>query len=200
MSLFDNILPRGGDGGSMHVPGLDAVRTFAREGFSKSPTVTIPRGAGKTPIRFSTDRVRARPALTPTLSGALGMGAIGLGLWGLLAPRSVRHFLGIPKAVPVPLIQALFGVRELVTGYTLAGDPTKSQMLWTRVMGDAFDLAVLGALATPMNKKAHNARGALKFVMLVTVLDVIAAVRMTDVQRNCPASTNRTIRAGGVRR
>jgi hypothetical protein len=199
MSLLESMMPRGA-AGSMHVPGLDAVRTFARQGFAKSPTVTIPRRNGKTPISFTTDRVRAVPALSPTLSGALGMGAIGLGMWGLLAPRSVRSFLGIPKAVPVPVIQGLFGVRELVTGYTLAGDPTKSEMLWTRVFGDVFDIAVLGALSTPMNKKAHNARGALKFVLLVTALDVIAAIRMTDVQRNCPASTNKTIRAGGVRR
>jgi hypothetical protein len=199
MSLLDTIMPRGG-AGSMHVPGLDAVRTFARQGFTKSPTLTIPLKDGKTPISFSTDRVRAVPALSPTLSGALGMGAIGLGMWGLLAPRSVRSYLGVPKVVPVPVIQALFGVRELWTGYTLAGDPTKSEMLWTRVFGDVFDIAVLSALSTPANKKARNARGALKFVLLVTALDVIAAIRMTDVQRNCPSTTNKTIRAGGVRR
>ena len=200
MSLFDNILPRGGDGLGMNVPGLDAVRTFARQGFTKSPTVTIPRGEGKKPISFSTDRVRAVPALSPTLSGSLGMGAMGLGMLGLLAPRLVRNYLGVPKAVPVPVIQTLFGVRELWTGYTLAGDPTKSEMLWTRVFGDVFDIAVLGALSTPANKKAKNARGALKFVLLVTALDVIAALRMTDVQRNCPTTGARTVRAGGVRR
>ena len=199
MSLFENIMPRGGDGG-MHVPGLDAMRTFARQGFTKSPTVTIPRSNGKQPISFSTDRVRAVPALTPTLSGSLGMGAIGLGMLGLLAPRMVRNYLGVPKAVPVPVIQTLFGVRELWTGYTLAGDPTKSEMLWTRVMGDVFDIAVLGALSTLANKKAHNARGALKFVLVITALDVMAAMRMTNVQRNCPSTTNKTIRAGGAAR
>ena len=182
----------------MHVPGLDAVRTFARQGFTKSPTVTIPRD-GQLPISFSTDRVRAVPALTPTLSGSLGMGAIGLGMLGLLAPRMVRNYLGVPKAVPVPVIQTLFGVRELWTGYTLAGDPTKSEMLWTRVFGDVFDIAVLSALSTPANKKAHNARGALKFVLVITALDVIAALRMTNVQRNCPSTTHKTIRAGGAR-
>ncbi len=159
-----------------------AVRqTFER--LTRSPTVRIPR-RGREPIQFSTDRVRAAPALTPTLAGSLGMGAIGLGVLGTLFPKSVARWLGLP-AYRLPVI-ALFGLRELYTGYTLAADPTKSQVLWQRVAGDLFDIAILGAASVPPNRKRHNARFALKAVLIITALDVLAAYRMTDVRRNCP--------------
>ena len=180
MSLYENILPRSGDGGRFHVPGLDAVRTFARQGFARSPTVRIP---GKRPIQFSTDRVRAAPAISPTVSTMLGMGAIGLGMWGLLAPKSVSRFLGIPASTHV--VRTVFGVRELITGYTLAGDPTKSGMLWTRFAGDLFDIAVLRLADNPRNPKRKNSRFALNAVLLITALDAFAAVRMSTVKRNC---------------
>ena len=159
---------------------LPTRETF--ENLARSPSMTLPL-PGRKRVRFATDRVRAAPALTPTLSGALGMGAIGLGMWGLLFPDAVARFLGLPKNKPV--IRGLFGVRELFTGYSLAGDPTKSEVLWARVAGDVFDLAVLRTLVTPKNPKAGNARFAQNAVLLITALDVLAAIRMSNVQRNC---------------
>jgi hypothetical protein len=83
------------------------------------------------------------------------------------------------------VVQGLFGLRELWTGFTLAGDPTKHEMLWTRVAGDVFDLAVLRALDNPRNPQRGVAKAALGFVLAVTALDVITAMRMTNVKRNC---------------
>ena len=177
MSLAHDLTPRGGNGVGRFSPG---PRVFER--LSRSPTLTIPGPKGRS-FTVATDRVRAAPALTPTLSGSLGMGAMGLGWWGLLAPRSVSRFLGIPA--PKAAVRALFGLRELYTGYTLAGDPTKSEVLWLRVAGDVFDIAVLAAASNPRNRKRHNARFALKAVLVITALDVIAALRMSNVQRNC---------------
>ena len=176
MSLAENAAPRGG-GHGFHVSGREV---FSR--LSRSPTLRIPRGGGRS-FQVSTDRVRAVPALTPTLSGALGMGAIALGWWGLLAPRSVSRFLGINTSKTA--VRTLFGARELYTGYTLAGDPTKSEVLWMRVAGDMFDLAVLGLADNRRNPKRDNVRLALTAVLTITALDVIAAVRMADVVRNC---------------
>jgi hypothetical protein len=58
-------------------------------------------------------------------------------------------------------------------------------MLWTRVAGDAFDIAVLRALDNPRNPQRGAAKAALGFVLAVTALDVITAFRMTNVKRNC---------------
>jgi hypothetical protein len=157
-------------------PPTRRLQTMAR-----APRMRL-RAAGRQ-MQLYTDRVRAAPAISPTLSMNIGMTAIGLGLWGLFFPRAVKRTLGI--AAPWPVVQALFGVRELWTGLTLAGDPTKSGMLWTRVAGDAFDIAVLRALDNPRNPQRGAAKAALGFVLAVTALDVITAFRMTNVKRNC---------------
>jgi len=177
MSLTEHATPRGGDGVGRFSPG---ARIFER--LSHSPSLSLPRPRGR-PIKVATDRVRAAPAITPTLAGSLGMGAVGLGWWGLLAPRSVSRFLGIPA--PKAAVRTLFGLRELYTGYTLAGDPTKSEVLWLRVAGDIFDIAVLRAAVNRRNPKRANARFMLNAVLVITALDVIAAARMSNVQRNC---------------
>ena len=58
-------------------------------------------------------------------------------------------------------------------------------MLWTRVAGDIFDLAVLKSLDREDNPQRGAVKGALAFVAFVTALDAVAAVRMTNVKRNC---------------
>lgn len=138
--------------------------------------------AGKR-MHLATDRVRARPALSPTLSMNIGMTAVGLGLWGLFFPKHVARTLGVDA--PPAVVQAAFGLRELWTGVTLAADPTKASMLWTRVAGDAFDIALLRSLDNRSNPQRGAARAALGFVLAVTALDVVTAIRMTNVQRNC---------------
>lgn len=154
----------------------------AFQNFARSPSAAIGLPGGKR-ATLATDRVRAAPALTPTLSGALGQNAIGLGVWGLAAPNSVNRFLGM-DANP-QMVQLLFGAREMATGLRLVSDPTCKMTLWARVAGDVFDIAVLRSLDTPDNPKRGNVRAALGIVAVVTALDVLAAVRMSTVKRTC---------------
>jgi hypothetical protein len=155
------------------------ARQVAPEPGSPSKTFRLP--GGKT-MTLATDRVRAAPAISPQVSFGLGQNAIGLGIWGCLAPKGVNRFLGI-KGSP-QTTQLLFGARELATGMALFSDPTRSSVLWARVAGDAFDIAVLSKLTGPENRKSGNAKFALGVVLMVTALDLVAAVRMTNVQRN----------------
>ena len=129
------------------------------------------------------DRVRAAPAVTPTLSGTLGQNAMGLGVWGTFFPHSVNRFLGM-DANP-QLVRLVFGLREFYTAFSLVGDPTRKETLWARVAGDIFDIGVLRSLDRPGNPKRGNVRLALGVVLAVTALDALAAWRMTTVQRNC---------------
>ncbi|MFL5296107.1 MAG: hypothetical protein ACJ798_06965 [Phenylobacterium sp.] len=147
-----------------------------------TPSHTFRLPGGKT-MTLATDRVRAKPAVVPQVSFMLGQNAIGLGLWGLLAPNGVNRFLGIRTAPQVT--QALFGAREMATGVALFSDPTRKSALWARVLGDAFDIALLGRLTRRSNPQRGNARLALGVVLAVTALDVAAAIRMTSVKRNC---------------
>jgi hypothetical protein len=154
----------------------------AQENFLRSPHTVI-RLPGRPPMRLATDNVRAKPAVTPQVSMMIGMTAIGLGLWGALFPKSVKRTLGI--TAPTSAVVGLFGARELWSGFSLAGDPTRTGVLWARVGGDIFDIAVLTALNNPGNPKQGNARLALGAVLAITALDAVTAVRMSAVQRNC---------------
>lgn len=146
-----------------------------------SPTRTFNLPGGKT-MTISTDRVRATPAVSPQIAFGLGQNAIGLGLWGLLAPKGVNRFLGLNNSPQAT--QLLFGAREMATGMALFSDPTRASALWARVAGDAFDIAVLSSLTRAGNPKRGNARLALGVVLAVTALDLVAAVRMSNVKRN----------------
>ena len=92
---------------------LSLGRWMGGKPLADAPSVefTTP-GGGR--MKLTTDRVRARPALTPQLSFMLGQNAIGLGVWGLLFPKAVNRFLGV-QASP-QATQALFGAREMATG------------------------------------------------------------------------------------
>lgn len=140
----------------------------------------LPRGERMTVV---IDRVRAKPAIEPTLSFALGQNAMGLGVWGTFFPRSVNRFLGM-NASP-GLVRLVFGLREFATAFALTGDPTRKDALWARVAGDIFDIAVLASLNRPDNPRRGNARLALGVVLAVTAADAFAAWRMSTVQRNC---------------
>lgn len=160
---------------------FDAEATTRSEAANNpSMPLRLPNGKGMTVV---IDRVRAKPAVTPTIAGALGQNAMGLGVWGTFFPNSVNRFLGM-KANP-QLIQLVFGLRELYTAFSLVGDPTRKDALWARVVGDLFDIGVLASLDRPDNPKRGNARLALGVVLAVTALDAVAAVRMTTVKRNC---------------
>ncbi len=152
------------------------------ERLSRSPGAALPIGKGRK-MTIHVDRVRAKPAVSPSLSMNIGMNAAGLGVWGFFFPRHVKKTLGIEA--PTSVVQAVFGARELWSGYSLAGDPTRNGVLWARVAGDVFDILALKALYRPSNPKRGNARAALGFVLAVTALDVIAAIRMTNVKRTC---------------
>jgi len=156
--------------------------TEAAAADAAAPTRVVNLPGGRR-MRLTTDRVRAKPAVSPQLSFVLGQNAIGLGLWGLLAPQSVNSFVGLQTDPQVTRL--LFGGRELATGVALASDPTRADALWARVAGDALDIVVLVPLTRRENPKSGNARLALGVVLAVTALDLIAAVRMTGVKRSC---------------
>lgn len=161
-------------------------RSFAPD--SADAAESLPDTGGRPMIRIAglqvaTDRVRAKPAVAPQVSFMLGQNAIGLGLWGLMAPKGVNRFLGLQSSPQAT--QLLFGAREMATGMALFSDPTRADALWARVAGDAFDIAVLSRQCRPENPKSGQAKLALGVVLAVTALDVFAAVRMSLVQRNC---------------
>ena len=134
-------------------------------------------------MRLATDNVRAKPAISPQVSMMIGVTAIRLGVWGALFPRSVKRALGISARAPRSPPCSARG--SCGAASALAGDPTRTEVLWARVGADVFDIAVLSALSNPGNPKRGNARVALGAVVAITALDAVTAVRLSAVQRNC---------------
>jgi uncharacterized membrane protein len=70
------------------------------------------------------------------------------------------------------------GIRELMTGVGILLQPRRPMRLWSRVVGDAIDLSLLGLAATRRRTKLPRLVTALGAVAGVSIVDLIAARRM----------------------
>src|SRR5215216_3666144 len=107
------------------------------------------------------------------LARGLGWFSLGLGLAELLAPRGVAKVAGLRGNTG--LIR-LFGLREIASGIAIFTQGKRpAGALWSRVVGDALDLACLGAAyASPGNDKARLTFATAN-VLAVSALDVLCA-------------------------
>lgn len=112
------------------------------------------------------------------LARGLGWFSIGLGLAELLAPRGVAKVAGI-RGGNTGLIR-LFGLREIASGIAIFTQGKRpAGAVWSRVVGDALDLACLGAAyASPDNDKARLTFATAN-VLAVTALDVLCAQQLS---------------------
>ena len=188
MSLSESIPPRGRGDGRFVPESIDrfmpkALKAENVEAFFREPSATLRIPGTRKRIHVHTDRVRAKPAVTPTVSASLGMFSIGLGLVEVLAPKAITRFFGMSNRA-VPLIQA-HGVRELTAGFGLASGPSDPKWLWARVAGDFLDLATLAAANHGRNPHRHRVRNAMTAVVAITVIDALCGSRLMNVKRSC---------------
>jgi uncharacterized membrane protein len=108
---------------------------------------------------------------------ALGLGwfSIALGLAQLAAPRACSRLIGLKEK---PGLMRLFGLRELTAGIGILsrGDPTN--WMWTRVAGDALDLAVLGSALTSKENRKMRVAAAAAAVAGVTAMDALCSLKL----------------------
>src|SRR3954463_14968532 len=74
-----------------------------------------------------------------SLARFLGYFSIGLGLAEVLAPRAMARLTGVRQE---GLLQA-YGLREIASGVGILSCSRPTEWLWSRVAGDALDLATL---------------------------------------------------------
>src|ERR1044071_5740764 len=124
---------------------------------------------------------RAQPGLPKSsakrLAKGLGSFSVGLGLTELLAPKAIAKISGVSNA-HTGLIR-LYGLREIGAGIVIFSQENPAAGVWSRVAGDALDLASLGkAFVSP---SAHRGRVAFATanVLAVTALDLIAAKQLS---------------------
>ena len=126
------------------------------------------------------------------IAKALGLFSLGLGLVEIALPHRVKRNLGLD--VPSDLIR-LFGAREIGSGLAALTYPDDPAPIWSRVVGDAIDLAVLGAALGRGNRHRGMAMAAMAAVLAVTAVDVACA---SALQRRLGRAT-RTARRTRVR-
>ena len=128
------------------------------------------------------DREHAKPGLPSAsakkLAKGLGWFSIGLGLTELLAPRFIANISGVPNA-RTGLIR-LYGLREIASGITIFSQENPVGGVWSRVAGDALDLASLGNAARSPNANTGRVAFATANVLAVTALDVICAKQLSS--------------------
>lgn len=108
----------------------------------------------------------------------LGWFSIGLGLAELVAPQVVARLCGL-SGRHVGIIR-LYGLRELTSGLMILGGTRRPVAgMWSRVAGDALDLATLSAAAAlPRTNRTAVAMAAAN-VLGVTAVDLLCAQELS---------------------
>jgi uncharacterized membrane protein len=114
----------------------------------------------------------------------LGWLSIGVGLAQLVAPRFVGRAIGVGEQ-HTALIRSL-GVREVTSGLGLLSGRAPSAWAWSRVGGDALDLALLGAAARTPGANPQRIAAAATAVLGVTALDVYASRHLGQIELEAP--------------
>ena len=128
----------------------------------------------------------------------LGWMSLGLGVAQLAAPDTVRRISGVDDSATSRAVVPLVGARELVHAAGLLTSRRKSVWAWTRVVGDAMDLASLGiAIAHRGGGRRRRLVGVTGVIVGITVVDLLTAVQATRTKEIGPAPAVRGTRRGG---
>ena len=112
------------------------------------------------------------------LAVGLGWFSLGLGMAEVAAPGGLARLIGLRNGRSEATLRA-FGAREVGNGLAILADPERAAWMWSRVGGDALDLAFL---AGQLRRNA-DARGRIMSTMAavagVTAVDLACAIRLS---------------------
>lgn len=122
------------------------------------------------------------------LARGLGWFSVGLGLTELLFPKVIAGISGVSKE-RTGLIR-LYGLRELASGIAIFSQKNPEQAVWSRVAGDAIDLASLGAAYMSPDSNKGRLTFATLNVLGVTALDVMCAKQLSTANHGFHVSSS----------
>jgi uncharacterized membrane protein len=126
-----------------------------------------------------------REASAERLAHGLAWFSISLGLAEILAPRLISRVVG-GSGRYANLIR-FYGVRELMSGLMIFGQGSRpAAAVWSRVAGDAVDIATLAAAGTSRRTNKGGVALAAASVLGVTALDVYCARGLTRERGGAP--------------
>jgi len=113
------------------------------------------------------------------LARGLGWLGMGLGITELAAPRTLARAIGVECDPGTRWTMRALGAREIASGAGIFARPAMAAPVWSRVAGDAIDLALLGyALRT---RSVHPRRTVVAILLVagVTALDAYAGSKVS---------------------
>ena len=115
------------------------------------------------------------------LAAALGWFSIGLGLIEVTLPRRMAGLIGAPTHHH-PFMRGM-GFREIASGISILIPGTSTGGVWSRIGGDAIDLAYLGTALLSGASRPSRLMLTGAAVAGVTLLDVLCAQQRTSSAR-----------------
>ena len=141
-----------------------------------------------------------------SLADFLGYFSLGLGLAEVLAPQLMTRLIGVKHPDDRSrTAMRLMGLREIGHGLAILSNQRPAKAVWSRVAGDALDLALLGrTFANPENDRGRTFFATAN-VLAVAALDVMCARQLsqqpeTEVRAAMDAGVVRTKRSVTVGR
>ena len=122
---------------------------------------------------------------TERLARALGWFSLGLGLAQLAAPAKVAQLIGRPGDEDDQKVMRLVGAREIASGFGILAQSKPMPWLWSRVGGDAMDLALLKSAMDSPRSDRNRVATATMAVLGIAAADLFASTRMT-AEPNAP--------------
>lgn len=146
--------------------------------------ITLRRGPLMGRRREQSGVVSDHDSVSSTLSTALGWLSIGLGLTEVVGAEPLADWLGMRDQAK---FLRLYGFRELGSGIGILSSRRQQKRaiwMWSRVLGDAMDIATLAKGLSRENPNRAHVEQVLTAVLGVTALDMICALRQHRVHSN----------------
>jgi len=121
--------------------------------------------------------VRARDK--DELARFLGWFSVVLGSAQLAAPKVMCRVVGADTDGVAPTVMRVMGLRELTQGAGILSRPRPTSWLWSRVGGDALDLALLGLTARKGRKRTLFA---ILNTLPIAIADVFESRHLSEQQ------------------
>jgi uncharacterized membrane protein len=120
---------------------------------------------------------------------ALGWFSVALGFSELLLPGGLATLIGVKRS---PKLMRFLGLRELSSGIGILSRPKTAGWLWSRVAGDAMDLALLGAALASPKSKQRRVLAATAAVAGVTALDYLCSQNLSRNGHSMPGEMGKS--------
>ena len=154
--------------------GLAGDGPLTQRPFERLAELMPRRGRAATP-----GRVRSAQGNGETLARGLGWFSIGLGLAEVCAPRAIAKIVGVRGDSGNNLLIRGLGLREIGHGVAILTQRKPTAAVWSRVVGDALDLACLGAAYASPGSDKRRVTFATMNVLTVAALDVLCARQLS---------------------